>query len=186
MGQREGREDGLDVLFFFFFSPPFAPPPALTFWILGCMREGQGGIWLRAAVISWDSTAARALQMAMTDWITRSAFRGKSPCRQGEAEQSPGLRARAKLCPRGAGSKQGRGWGAVSAPSCTQETTKERNKCCPEPPRQLPSPPRSCHVKVFPPFPSSDADSEPHRDHKKVCSKRLLRSPGTREPLLLG
>ena len=43
------------------------------------MREGQGGIWLRAAVISWDSTAARALQMAMTDWITRSAFSGKSP-----------------------------------------------------------------------------------------------------------
>lgn len=56
-------------------------PPSLTFWILGCMREGQGGIWLRAAVISWVSTAARALQMAMTDWITRSAFSGKSPWR---------------------------------------------------------------------------------------------------------
>lgn len=117
MVQREGREDGLDVFFSFFFPLPLHPPD-LTFWILGCMREGQGGIWLRAAVISWDSTAARALQMAMTDWITRSAFRGKSPCGQGEAEQSPGLGATAKLCPWGAGSKRGRGWGAASAPSC--------------------------------------------------------------------
>lgn len=62
-------------------SPPTCRRPSPTFWILGCMREGQGGIWLRAAVISWDSTAARALQMAMTDWITRSAFSGKSPWR---------------------------------------------------------------------------------------------------------
>lgn len=62
-------------------SPPTPQCPSPTFWILGCMREGQGGIWLRAAVISWDSTAARALQMAMTDWITRSAFSGKSPWR---------------------------------------------------------------------------------------------------------
>lgn len=43
------------------------------------MRDGQGGIWLSAAVISGVSTAASALQMAMTDWITRSAFSGKSP-----------------------------------------------------------------------------------------------------------
>lgn len=62
-----------------FLSAP-TPFSALTFWILGCMRDGQGGIWLRAVVISCDSTAARALQMAMTDWITRSAFSGKSPC----------------------------------------------------------------------------------------------------------
>lgn len=146
---------------------------------------------MRAAVISWDSTAARALQMAMTDWITRSAFSGNSPCGQGEAERSPGLRARAKqsLCPRGAGSKQGRGWGAAPAPSCAQEKTKERNKCCPQPSWQLPNPPRSCHVQAFPPFPpfpSSDADFEPHRDNKKVCSKCLLRSLGIWEPLLLG
>lgn len=44
------------------------------------MREGQGGSWLRALVISGVSTAARALQMALTDWTTLSAFSGKSPC----------------------------------------------------------------------------------------------------------
>lgn len=72
-GRKLGTEPDVGTRF-----PPVASAH-LTFWILGCMREGQGGIWLRAAVISWDSTAARALQMAMTDWITRSAFSEKSP-----------------------------------------------------------------------------------------------------------
>lgn len=59
-----------------------------TFWIFGCMREGQGGSWLRALVISGVSTAARALQMALTDWTTRSAFSGKSPCGRPYSEAS--------------------------------------------------------------------------------------------------
>lgn len=35
---------------------------------------------MRALVISGVSTAARALQMALTDWTTLSVFSGKSPC----------------------------------------------------------------------------------------------------------
>lgn len=42
MVQREGREDGLDVLFFYFFSPPFAPPcPYLLDF--GLHAGGAGG-----------------------------------------------------------------------------------------------------------------------------------------------
>lgn len=77
-------------------SPPFcasAQDPPSTFWIFGCMREGQGGSWLRALVMSGVSTAARALQMALTDWTTRSAFSGKSPCGRWHSEGQATLMA---------------------------------------------------------------------------------------------
>ena len=41
---------------------------------------------MRALVISGVSTAARALQMALTDWTTLSAFSGKSPCERRHSE----------------------------------------------------------------------------------------------------
>lgn len=43
---------------------------------------------MRALVISGVSTAARALQMAFTDWTTLSAFSGKSPCGRPYSEAS--------------------------------------------------------------------------------------------------
>lgn len=43
---------------------------------------------MRALVISGVSTAARALQMALTDWTTLSAFSGKSPCGRQHSEAS--------------------------------------------------------------------------------------------------
>lgn len=49
------------------------------FWV-AFQAYRQGGSWLRALVISRVSTAARALQMALTDCTTLSALRGKSTC----------------------------------------------------------------------------------------------------------
>ena len=43
---------------------------------------------MRALVISGVSTTARALQMALTDWTTLSAFSGKSPCGRQHSEAS--------------------------------------------------------------------------------------------------
>lgn len=37
-------------------------------------------------MISGVSTAAKALQMALTDWTTLSAFSGKSPCERRHRE----------------------------------------------------------------------------------------------------